>query len=111
MQRLHGNTFQCDIEETVTMTFEPTDEGILRVLYRESIENDFIDIGDDLRLERTLGSEQVNIRIMYVFFPGAAGNCRIFLEGSSGGDRFEDKPPAEDHPGLPEHRTYRFKPQ
>lgn len=111
MQKLHGNTFQCDVGETVTMTFEPSDIGILRALYRERIEDDFIDVGGDFKLERTLGSEQVNIRVMYVFFPGADGKCRIFLEGSNGGGKFEDKPPAEDHPGLPEHRTYRFKPQ
>lgn len=108
MQRLHGNTFQCKAGETVTMTFEPSDRGILRVLHRENIGDDFVDVGDDFQIRRTISNSQVNIKFMFVFFPGANGNCRIFIEGSNGG-RFEDKPPAEDHPGLPEHRTYRFK--
>ena len=111
MQRLHGNTFQCAVGETVTMTFEPSDNEDLRVLYRERMEDDFVDVGDDFRLQRTIGDEQVNIRVMFVFFPGADGTCGISLRGSGGGGNFEDEPPAEDHPGLPEHRTYRFKSQ
>jgi hypothetical protein len=110
MQKIQGNRFQCDIGETVTITFSPSDEGILRVLYRERIEDDFADVGDDFKLERKLGTEQVNIRVMFVFFPGTNGDCRIMLEGSNGG-KFENKPPAIDHPGLPEHRTYRFLPK
>jgi hypothetical protein len=108
VQRLHGNTFQCDAGEIVTMTFAPSDRGILRVLYRERMEDDFVDVGDDFMLQRTIGGDQVNIKVLYVFSPGIDGNCRIFLEGNGGG-RFEDRPPAQDHPGLPEHRTYRFK--
>ncbi|MEP6900748.1 MAG: hypothetical protein ABJA66_03300 [Actinomycetota bacterium] len=110
MQKVHGNTFQCDTGETVKITFQPSDDGILRVLFRENTGNNFVDVGDDFKLERTIDNQQVNIEVMYVFFPGAAGNCRIHLEGSNGGD-FDNHPPAIDHPGLPEHRTYRFIPQ
>lgn len=109
MQRLHGNTFQCVPGETVTMTFKPSDKGILRVLHKENIEDDFVDVGDDFQIQRRIDNAQVNIKFIFVFFPEADGNCRIFIEGSKGGGMFEDEPPAEDHPGLPEHRTYRFK--
>lgn len=111
MQKIHGNTFQCVADETVTITFQPSDAGILRVLYSEKAGDDFIDVGDDFKLERTIGNEQVNIKVQYVFFPGDPGNCRIFIEGSNGGGKFEDKPPAKDDRLMPEHRTYRFKPQ
>ncbi|MGI8668285.1 MAG: hypothetical protein ACR2J3_00370 [Aridibacter sp.] len=93
------------------MTFKPSDDGILRVLYRERMGDNFVDVGEDFELERTIDSQQVNIEVLYVFFPNTAGNCRIFLEGNGGGGQFENQPSATDHPGLPEHRTYRFIPK
>lgn len=109
MQNIQGNTFRCDVGETVTMNFDPSNKGILRILFRDSPGNNFVDVGNDFQLDRTIGNQQVNIEILYVFFPGAQGNCRITLSGSNGGN-FDNPPPAKDHPGLPEHRTYRFIP-
>jgi len=109
MQRIRSNTFQCDVGETVTMTFVPSNPGIVSVGSREKTGDEFISVGDDLTLSRTIGSEQVTITIEYVFFPGDTGNCRIFLKGSNGGE-FENRPPAKDRAGLPETRTYRFRP-
>lgn len=37
MQNIHGNNFQCKTGETVKMRFKSTDDGILRVLFRERI--------------------------------------------------------------------------
>jgi len=110
MKNVHGNTFECDVGEIVTITFRPSDTGILRVLYKERLTDNLKDVGDDFKWERTLGETQVNLEVVYVFFPGASGNCQILLEGSGGGGTFENKPAAKDNK-PPQHRTYRFIPQ
>lgn len=110
MENIQGNRFRCSVGETVTLTFIPSHDDILRVLYKERLNDDLRDVGDDFVLTRTIGASQVNIEVVFVFFPNADGSCRIILSGSQGGE-FENTPSATDQPFLPEHRTYRFIPQ
>jgi hypothetical protein len=107
MRRKRATKFECAQGETVTMNFEPSDDGIVTIKFRTDQDEDFSPL-DGFELQQTIGNEQLTIEVQYIFFAGAQGNCRIFLEGSEGGGRFENRPPATDRPGAPEQRTYRF---
>lgn len=107
MKRIHKNIFECESGETVTMSFIPSKEGIVKILYAKDANQDPVRL-EGSKLEFKFGDEQVKLFVHYAFPMPTEDNCKIIISGSSGGE-FENKPPAEYRDGPAEMRVYRFK--
>lgn len=109
MQDLGDNAYRCEKDETVTMTFKPTEPLEVKIEFSTD-GGDTLKPVEDWELNCTVDDSRIDLHVIYTFFPGSTSRCRIFLKGDKGGPSVEDRPPAWDRPRTPEHRIYSFFP-